>query len=120
MMRPKAPRVTENSLRAKRLATTSPFEIKSICRLARSSRVTSPARAAATMATTPSSEEFTKKPRWPKLIPRMGTRVLPTRRAVRSMVPSPPSETTMSNDATSTSAHVSLTDSMDNGVESSS
>ena len=87
---------------------------------ARSSLTTSPANAAATMATTPSSEELTKKPRCPKLIPRIGTRVLPTRRAVRSMVPSPPRETTISNDETSTCEHVSFTDSIDSGIESSS
>ena len=116
MMRPFAPRVTASSLSAKNVraglsrsdtgaslssshGSASPSHTTSMRRFVRCSATTSPARADDTMAMTPSSLEFAKKPRRPKLMPRMGTPAVPIWRAVRRMVPSPPSTTVIATPA---------------------
>ena len=53
------------------------------------------------MAITPSSLEFARKPSRPKLMPRIGTPDVPIWRAVRRMVPSPPSTTVIATPAAS-------------------
>ena len=76
--------------------SASPSQTISTRRLLRRSLTVSPASAAATMATTPSSLSFARKPNLPKLMPKIGTPVVPMARAVRRMVPSPPRTTARS------------------------